>query len=108
MTQKQALTSGLRTAEQTLEASLGVIIGGGAVLGATSLASINWETLGGALAFALLASFFAGLKSYLSFVVNGVPAAYTTLPDVFIDGSHVVPVAPTPTVIPDPTPPSGN
>lgn len=76
-TQSTAIKAGLRTAEQALTMGLAVITGGGAILGATHLSGINWTELAGALAFTLLTAFFAGLKSYLSFITNGVPAAYT-------------------------------
>lgn len=76
-TTQAALKAGLRTAEQTLTMGLGVIAGGGAILGATNLAAINWKELGGALVFVILTALFAGLKSFLSFQTNGIPAAYT-------------------------------
>jgi hypothetical protein len=76
-TQKQALTAGFRTAAQTFQASLIAITAGGAILGATSLADINWVSLGGAFAFALIVAGLSGLNSYLNFTINGVPAQYT-------------------------------
>lgn len=97
-TTQAALKAGLRTAEQTLTMGLGVIAGGGAILGATNLAAINWKELGGALVFVILTALFAGLKAFFSFQTNGIPAAYTqgvsitTLPAAAIIGS--IPDAP--------------
>lgn len=90
-----SLQAGLRTAEQTLVATLSTVVAGGAILGATNLFDINWKSFLGAVAFALIVSFFAGLKSYLSFVVNGVPAAYinagtaTSVPAVITNVQNV-------------------
>ena len=77
-TQKQALTAGLRTAAQTFQASLLVILGAGGLLGGlTDIRQVSWIALGAALAAGLLVAFFAGLNSYLNFVIGGVPSTYT-------------------------------
>lgn len=92
-TTQAGIRAGLRTAEQVSSMGLGALTLGGTIAGATNFASINWKVLGGALAFIILVALLAGLKSFLSFQVNGIPAAYTpgvsitTLPAAAIIGS---------------------
>ncbi len=78
--QAAAFKAGIRTAEQTLEAGLGVGVVGGIVVTASdgNAFTIDWKMLLGAVLFLLLASFFAGLKSFISISSNGLPAQYTS------------------------------
>lgn len=99
--QKQALTAGLRTAAQTFQASLLVILGAGGLLGGlTDIRVVSWTALGGALAAGLLVAFFAGLNSYLNFVIGGVPATY-----VNAALTEPAPATPAPAAIPAPQAP---
>jgi hypothetical protein len=83
--QAAAFRAGLRTAEQTLTAGLGVGTIGGAAVGFTLDKSgaihltTSWKYIAGAAALLLITAFFAGLRSYLSMAMSGLPPQYTAL-----------------------------
>lgn len=80
-TQKQALTAGVRTALQTFEGFLVAVLALGGLLGnVTDIRTVPWMALGGALGAGVLIALLSGLRAYIGWVVNGIPATYTGQP----------------------------